>query len=156
MLDARARLCGLSFFELLKKNLTGLETSSILADRPLERLYCRHTVGLGAPVRTADIAEADRLADGLPQSLEECISEYGLHYFKVKVCGEDETDLERIAQLTALFEERCTGGYTITLDGNEQYKDPRQLIELLKKLKAAPTTRPFCERVLFIEQPLSR
>ncbi len=156
MLDALARLCGLSFFELLKKNLTGLETSSILADRPLERLYCRHTVGLGDPVRTADIAEADRLADGLPQSLEECISEYGLHYFKVKVCGEDETDLERIAQLTALFEERCTGGYTITLDGNEQYKDPRQLIELLKKLKAAPTTRPFCERVLFIEQPLSR
>ena len=156
MLDALARLCGLSFFELLKNDLTGLETSSIIPDRPLERLYCRHTVGLGDPVRTADIAEEDRLDDGLPQSLEECIAEYGLHYFKVKVCGEDETDLERITQLTGLFEEHCTRGYSITLDGNEQYKDPRQLIELLKKLEEDPSTRRFCEQVLFIEQPLSR
>ena len=72
LLDALARLCGLSFFELLKNDLTGMETSSIIPKRPLERLYCRHTVGLGDPVRTADIAEDERLDDGLPQELEEC------------------------------------------------------------------------------------
>lgn len=156
MLDALARLCGLSFFELLKNDLTGIETASILPNRPLERLYCRHTVGLGDPVRSSDIAEDDRLRDGLPQSLEECIAEYGLRYFKVKVCGEDETDLERIENLSGLLEERCANGYSITLDGNEQYKDPLRLIELLKQLEKNPATERFCERILFIEQPLSR
>ena len=68
MLDALARLCGLSFFELLKNDLTGIETASILPNRPLERLYCRHTVGLGDPVRSSDIAGDDRLRDGLPQT----------------------------------------------------------------------------------------
>ena len=156
MLDALARLHGLSFFDLLKNDLTGLETASILPDQPLERLYCRHTVGLGDPIRTGDISGDDRLLDGLPQSLEECIDEYGLRYFKVKVCGEDEGDLQRIEELTRLFEERCADGYSITLDGNEQYRDPRQLTGLLKKLEQDPSTQRFCERILFIEQPLSR
>ena len=156
MLDALARLHGLSFFDLLKNDLTGLETASILPDQPLKRLYCRHTVGLGDPIRTGDISGDDRLLDGLPQSLEECIDEYGLRYFKVKVCGEDEGDLQRIEELTRLFEERCADGYSITLDGNEQYRDPRQLTGLLKKLGQDPSTQRFCERILFIEQPLSR
>ena len=156
MLDALARLHGLSFFNLLKEDLTGLETSPILPDRPLEKLYCRHTVGLGDPIRSEDIPGEDRLLDGLPQALDECIDEYGLRYFKVKVCGDDETDLARIAELTTLFEQRCTDGYSITLDGNEQYRDPAQLIELLGRLAGEPSTGRFCERILFIEQPLSR
>ena len=156
MLDALARLRGLSFFELLKNDLTGLDTATILPDQPLDRLHCRHTVGLGDPIRASDISSEDRLRDGLPQALDECIDEYGLSYFKVKVCGDDDTDLERIGELTRLFEERCVDGYSITLDGNEQYKDPRQLIELLDRLSREASTGRFCERILFIEQPLSR
>lgn len=156
MLDALGRLCGLSFFNLLKNDLTGLDTSAILPDRPLDQLYCRHTVGLGDPIRTGDIPQEDRLLDGLPQALEECIDEYGLRYFKVKVCGDDEVDLDRIAKLTALFEEKCADGYWITLDGNEQYKEPGQLHELLNKLALGSSTGRFHEQILFIEQPLSR
>jgi len=156
MLDALGRLHGLSFFDSLKRDLTGLETSRCLPERPLERLGCRHTIGLADPITSADISPPDRLDDALPQSLEECIDEYGLYCFKVKVRGHHDEDVARLGAIAACFEERCRRSRVVTLDGNEQYRDTGRLIELLDAVRELPHGTALVDSIIFIEQPLSR
>ena len=65
---------------------------------PLAQLHVRHTVGLADPIVPSDIAPEERLDDGLPQSLADCVESQGLTYFKVKVNGDLEADLVRLAR----------------------------------------------------------
>ena len=67
--------------------LAGKKGASLLPAVPLPRVRLRHTVGLSDPLTDANIAPADRLHDGLPQSLEACIKTYSLTHFKLKVGG---------------------------------------------------------------------
>lgn len=156
MLDALSRLHELSFFDMLKKDLTGLETSRYLPERPLERLGCRHTIGLADPITRDDILPEDKLDDALPQSLDECIDYYGLYCFKVKVRGDHDEDVARLGAIARCFQERCKRPYLVTLDGNEQYRDMSQLIELIDAIRGLPSGEAFIDSVIFIEQPLSR
>ena len=156
MIDALARLEGRSLFDCLKKDRTAFPGSSVLGDKPLTRLGARHTVGLADPIRTADIAPEDKLDDELPQSLEDCIVRYGIYYFKVKVQGDHAKDVARLGAIASLLTEKCHREFRITLDGNEQYRDIGQLIELLDELKTLPSGQEFVDATLFIEQPLSR
>ena len=156
MIDALCRLSGVSFFEALRGDLLGLETAAWLPEEPLARIGCRHTVGLGDPVTVDEIPSGERLDDGLPQALDECIEFYGLRYFKIKVCGEHERDIDRLGRMAGLLAERCPGGYTISLDGNEQYRDLGDLERLLEALRSRPDGERFVGSVLYIEQPLAR
>jgi hypothetical protein len=156
VVDALSRLHQLSFFELLKKDLLGLETSRNLPERPLQSIGCRHTVGLGDPIATGEIPPGERLNDGLPQALDEAIASYGLCYFKVKVRGAHDEDLDRLGRIAALLKERCRQGYWLTLDANEQYRDLGQLERLLEAVRTKPGGGEFIDRVLYIEQPLPR
>ena len=156
MIDGLCRLHGKSFFEALRANLLGFETSANLPDGPTTRIGCRHTVGLADPITVREIPDTERIDDGLPQALEECISFYGLRYFKVKVSGDHDRDLGRLGRMAKIFGEQCGEGYSISLDGNEQYRDLGQLEGLLEALRSRSGGERFVESILYIEQPLAR
>src|SRR5262249_45393532 len=125
--------------------LSDYQPAELLPAKPLRSIRVRHTVGLTDPLTEADILPferrkdliptpdtqhsipqnagippAERLDDGLPQSLEACIAAYGLTHFKIKLCGELERDTDRLLRIARLLE--ATGSqYAFTLDGNEQY-----------------------------------
>ena len=65
----------------------------------------RHTVGLVDAITRAD-TQGHRLDDGLPESLEEVIAAYGHRYFKLKVGGQVEADIDRLAQIAAVLDRR--------------------------------------------------
>lgn len=156
LIDALCRSKGLSFFDFLKQDLLGMETAKCLPPKPLGKITCRHTVGLSDPITVREIPENERLNDGLPQALEEDIEVYGLRCFKVKLHGAHDQDLERMSRLAALFSQRCKPGYRVSLDGNEQYLDLRDLERLLEALRSKPYGKELLEAVLFLEQPLHR
>jgi hypothetical protein len=166
LIDALGKAMGLSYHQLLKENLLGLDFARIhpelegmapaqaIAPQPLRRMYVRHTVGLADPILTADISPQEQLDDGLPQSLEEYVDRQRLRYFKVKVSGQLESDLERLAAIASLLD-RLERPYFATLDGNEQYRDVESFLELLQRLKEKRLER-FYRSILYIEQPLER
>jgi hypothetical protein len=82
----------------------------------------------------ADLNEEDRLKDGLPQTLEECIKFYGLRHFKLKVRGDVDADLARLRQVADLVTAQCGGNYAFTLDGNEQYREFPKFVELWQRI----------------------
>ncbi len=156
VIDALCRLEGVSFFDALKKDLLGFDTSTDLVKKPADRIWCRHTVGLADPITRGEIPNEERLDDGLPQALEEDIEFYGLRYFKVKVSGNHAHDVERLSRMAALFAQRCHHGYSVTLDGNEQYRDLSEIERLVEDLRSRPYGQEFFDAILFIEQPLHR
>jgi L-alanine-DL-glutamate epimerase-like enolase superfamily enzyme len=166
VLDALASLYGMSLAEALRANLPGIDPVHFLPEfagfdvarflsglRPAERLHVRHTVGLVDPI-TAGEPRA-RVGDGLPETLEEVVAAYGHRYFKLKVAGDPEADVKRLAAIAAVLD-RAAEPYHVTLDGNEQYASVEAVLELWSRLEREPSLRRFLDAVLFVEQPLAR
>jgi hypothetical protein len=168
MIDAFCRATAMPFPEAVRTNalgvhldalhheLAGFEPGSFLPARPLHRLTVRHTVGLADPLADADIPAEERLDDGLPQSLEACVREYGLTHFKLKLSGDLATDIARLRQVAGVLESSVGDGYHFTLDGNEQYASVSHFTKAWSALNAEPSLRAFMRHVLFVEQPLHR
>jgi hypothetical protein len=91
----------------------------------------------------------------LPQSLEAYAREQGIRWFKIKVNGDLPADLDRLAAIAALLDERPGAGrYVVSLDGNEQYGELASFAELLTRVEAdLPTLHT---AIAYIEQPLER
>lgn len=165
LIDATGKALGLSYYELLRDNvlaldlgvlharLRGVQPALALADKQLAVVQVRHTVGLADPIRSGDIAAAERLEDGLPQALEQYIDEQGIRYFKVKVNGDLPADMDRLQAIASLLDTQA-GDYTVTLDGNEQYRDMDSFLQLLDSIEKEHDN--FWQRILYIEQPLER
>jgi hypothetical protein len=143
---------GLDFGQI-HTELEGMQPAEVIVARPLQTLHIRHTVGLVDPIRCADIAPEDELADGLPQSLEEYIDHHGICYFKIKIGGDAAADFARLAEIAALLDEKGID-YRSTLDGNEQYGDMDALVGLLERIEGELPA--FYASLLYIEQPLDR
>lgn len=156
MMDAACQLKQASFFELLRNDWLGFETSKYLREAPLAEIHCRHTVGLSDPITGGEIPVAERTDDGLPQALEDDIDAYGLTRFKIKVSGDPDQDLERLSRMAVLIHQRCRDGYKITLDANEQYAEAARMEQLFESLRAKPYGQELLDSVLYIEQPLPR
>jgi hypothetical protein len=165
--DGLGKALGQSYHTLLKTNAPGADLGALhpelrgvapfrcIAPQPLDSLHVRHTVGLADPIRSADIPPGERLADGLPQSLEEYAQVQQLSYFKVKVSGRLEADLDRLRAIASLLD--ATGApYHLSLDGNEQYREMESFLELLRRIEADPALGRFWASTLYIEQPLER
>ena len=166
LIDGLGIALGAALFALLQDNVLGLalerihpeveglELAAVLPAAPVRSLYVRHTVGLVDPIRTAAIAPAERLNDGLPQSLEECIQRQGLRYFKIKIGGDPAAGL------------RALGGDRFAL-GRERRGVPHHARRQrtvrqrgrfywscwsgLKRLWGR-----FYHRILYVEQPMDR
>lgn len=167
VLDAFCRASGQPFAEAVRANtlgislgaihapLAGTQPADFLPAQPLRRASVRHTVGLSDPLMEGDIPPAERLDDGLPQSLEASIRAYGLDHFKVKLSGDLPRDIARLRQLSVVLG-LAGEGYAFTLDGNEQYHEVDAFRQAWETLRREPSLRPFWPHLLFVEQPLHR
>lgn len=167
-LDALARAKRTTLSALLRDNLPGIDLGAIhpelagraprefLPNRPLATVVARHTVGLSDPLTAADIGPADRVVDGLPQALEDCIGFYGLRHFKLKLGGNLDIDLARLHAIATIVRRGCDGDFAFTLDGNEQYKEFGRFATLWDLIRSNRSLADFFTRLLFIEQPLHR
>jgi len=167
VIDGLGRLQGISVFDLVASNALGIDgrTAPDLGDfdlggflaglRPADTIGARHTVGLVDAITEADIAADDRVGDGLPESLQAAVDFYGLTYFKLKVGGDIEADLDRLRRIAAVLD-RSEAPYWATLDGNEQYDSVEPVIELWHRMQADPALDRLCQAILFFEQPIMR
>jgi L-alanine-DL-glutamate epimerase-like enolase superfamily enzyme len=168
VLDAMCRIEGLSFWDAMRRNLSGIGPHAIVPDlegfgmtpflrglEPLQALHVRHTVGLLDPIVAADQAPGSRVDDGLPETLEEVVARYGNRYFKLKVSGRMEADLDRLCRIASVLD-RIQDAIHVTLDGNEQYADADAAAALWEAMAGEPALRRLCASTLLVEQPIGR
>jgi hypothetical protein len=164
LLDALCRAHGASFYTAMQRNLPGInEARREFADfsfntflarmKPAVSIEARHTVGLVDAITATDLKEP--VNDGLPETLEQVVKAYGHRYFKLKVGGKIDADIERLMQIAAVLD-RADAPYYASLDGNEQYENAEGVAELLSRIVATPALRRLYDSILFIEQPINR
>ena len=164
-LDALLKLHEVSVFAGMRANiggmaphpavpdLAGFDVAALLAGlQPARRIHARHTVGLLDPITAAD--QAARLGDGLPETLEEVAATYRHRYWKLKVAGRVEADLDRLCRIASVMDRQHL--YHATLDGNEQYADAEGAAALWRAMEAEPRLARLRASILFIEQPVTR
>lgn len=137
-------------------SLAGTTPAQFLSDAPEPEIFLRHTLGLSDPLTEVERADEPRCDDGLPVSFQGCIETYGVRYFKLKIQGKIETDLERLRRAAAVIRATAPADYAFTLDGNEQYKTYRDLQTLFEMMQADAEMAEFLRHLIFIEQPLYR
>lgn len=160
LLDALCRALGVSFYRAMQKNAVGaldfegMAMPEFLAGlKPADRIGARHTVGLVDPITAADVTQ--RVNDGLPETLQEVVAHYGHRYFKLKVGGSLQADIERLAAIATVLD-RIEQPYFASLDGNEQYEDMAGVAELWRRMKTDRRLARMVASVIFIEQPVKR
>jgi L-alanine-DL-glutamate epimerase-like enolase superfamily enzyme len=164
ILDALCRLHRMSFYEAVQGNFVGVAPAAVAPDladfdidaflarlQPADTIAARHTVGLVDVVA----GHPRQVNDGLPESLEEVVAAYGHTWFKLKVGGNVDEDVRRLAEIAAVLD--ASGrGYRVSLDGNEQYDDLDALRALLARMSATPGLARLVGAIAFIEQPINR
>jgi hypothetical protein len=166
IIDAWCRANGATFSGAVRDGSLGIRLSALHAGLPddpsvflpavpCEEVIARHTVGLTDPLTAAEIPPEDRVDDGLPQALEDCIRAYGLTHFKIKLGGNIDHDRERLHRLAELLERECPG-CRFTLDGNENYRAVEPFRGLWEQFLADPVIARFLTGLIFVEQPLHR
>src|SRR5262245_42235227 len=168
LIEAVGRVTGQSLSQMVQSNalgirpgeihreLTGRTPADFLPKHPLPRIILRHTVGLADPLTEREIPAAERLNDGLPQSLEASIQAYGLSHFKIKVAGDPASDIQRLRRTAEIIQKFAPPDFAFSLDGNEQFKSLQNFRRLWEEILQDAKLRQFCQHLLFIEQPLHR
>ncbi|KQU81035.1 MULTISPECIES: hypothetical protein [unclassified Rhizobacter] len=163
VIDALCRALGLSMFDAVARNAIGLQPSPLLPDLrgfdwngwlptlvPRQHIEARHTVGLlDALQPVPDDAGA------LPVSLPAVIARHGHRVFKIKLGGDPQADVQRLAEVLSVLD-RDAPGHRYTLDGNEQYGDGAALSDLFARLASLPAYAARPDALLYLEQPLPR
>jgi hypothetical protein len=154
VLDAVCRALGVSFYDAVRANVPGMRIGDFLSTlRESGTIAARHTVGLVDPITGEDAHT--RVGDGLPETLEEVVAAYGHRFYKLKVGGKIDADIERLQKISAVLD-RIREPYFVSLDGNEQYEGVAQVQELVDGIRACAALRRLWESTLFIEQPITR
>ncbi len=148
-----ANIGGMAPHAAAAPDLAGFDFDAMLAgSAPLRRLHARHTVGLVDPITAAD--QAERVGDGLPETLEEVVGAYGHAFYKLKVGGDAAADIERLSRIAAVLDRLPE--YRATLDGNEQYESADGAAALWRAMEAEPRLARLRASILFVEQPVKR
>ena len=167
ILDAAARMLGMSFSQMIRGNVAGITVSSGLTEdlqgfdlaqfldnlRPQDTIGVRHTVGMVDALTASDPLEGP--ADGLPQTLEDVVKTYGCRFYKLKAGGDIAADLDRLTRIAAVLD-AGPADYRATLDGNEQYSDVDGIVELWRRMSEVPALSRLCASTVYIEQPIRR
>lgn len=165
VLDALCRAAGLPVHEALARNLPGLADTPLLPDlagwdwngwlrtrHPAATLQARHTIGM---LDALDDEPAGVDAQALPATLPAVIRRYGHRFFKIKLGGDPQADLDRLDAVLAVLDRLCPQ-HRYTLDGNEQYADIDRLAHLADGLRTLPRVAQRPQALLYLEQPLPR
>ena len=166
LIDALCRALGISFYDAIRKNVAGISAPGWQADlmafdmeeflfglKPRQTIAARHTVGLLDPITAADVKQP--AADGLPESLDEVIQRYGHRWFKLKVGGDVAADVERLAAIASVLD-GISDPYQATLDGNEQFGNADEAVELWNRVRRDARLKRLASSIAFIEQPIKR
>ncbi|MCR9291818.1 MAG: mandelate racemase/muconate lactonizing enzyme family protein [bacterium] len=164
LLDAVCRLAERPLFVMLKQDALGINLADLNSDLagqnladylpqlPTTEIAVRHTVGLFDPLTDEDWPAAQRVHDGLPETLQEYIQQQGIRYFKVKLSGDVAADLKRLARLWDIMP--FSRQPVITLDANEAFADVENLANFVSRLQKEQLG--LFQHVAYIEQPLPR
>lgn len=156
-----------SFFKLVGTNaigltsattpdLTGFDFDAFLTSlTPQSSILARHTVGLVDAIFESDVDPETRVNDSQPESLEAAISAWGLKAFKIKVGGDQTSDLEQLARIASLLDQ-SEQAYLCTLDGNEQYRDGQAFAAFHTAMLADRRLARLVGSIHMIEQPIAR
>ncbi|WP_137126022.1 mandelate racemase [Roseomonas sp. HF4] len=165
MLDAVLKAKGVSFSAGMRANIGGMAAHPAVPDlpgydfaamlaslSPRRRMHARHTVGLVDPITAAD--QAERVEDGLPETVEEVAATYRHAWWKLKVGGNVAADVDRLCRIASVLDR--LHGYHVSLDGNEQYEDAEGVLALWRAMQAEPRLARLNASIAFIEQPVKR
>ena len=168
--DAYGRALGANCYNLLSSEFCNADLGYYLGDafageyldqytlrKPKPRMPLYHLVGALDPLTDADIAQ--RLNDGLPETLPEWINADGLTHLKIKLNGDDLAwDVARVCSVDAIAEEtqvkRGVKEWCYSADFNEKCQSVDYVLDFLKQIgERAPDA---IKRLQYIEQPTSR
>jgi hypothetical protein len=168
IIDALGRAHGKSFAAMIQANLPGMSVTDLTPDleafdlpaflgalQPGASIDVRHTVGLVDPITASDQPQEHRVNDGLPETLEEVARFYRGRYYKLKVGGNIDADLDRLTRIAAVLD-REIGAYEASLDGNEQYEDAEGIAALWRRMEETPALKRLVGSIIFVEQPIKR
>lgn len=163
ILDALCSAASISCFDAINRNVIELEPSRVAIDlkhvwakdflralTPRFELNVRHTVGLSDEL----FGHPCKVADGLSESVEEVIEQYGVQWFKLKLSGSSTVDCERLLSIAQVLDR--LPDYGVTLDANEQYETLDSLYDLVGRIAREPRLDRLRRSVAFVEQPLRR
>ncbi len=151
--DAALRAAELSWVNGVQRGVLGDPFAAQLALLAPGEVALRHTVGLADRLMRDD-AGLDP-ADGLPATLQDVIAANGLRFFKLKLQGRCDADIERLSCIAAVLEAHATN-WRVTLDGNESFADALALADFWQQMAATPALKTLRQRTLLLEQPLPR
>ncbi len=168
--DAYGKTLGQNSYNLLGEEFVNTDLAAYLPDefageyldrytlrepKPSMPLY--HLVGALDPLTDGDIAE--RLDDGLPETLPEWIAADGLTHLKIKLNGDDLAwDVDRVVSIDRVTGEAqaargCTQWF-YSADFNEKCANVEYVLDFLAKVgEKSPAA---LDRLQYIEQPTSR
>lgn len=169
VIDATCRALETTLFGLLQSNAAGIEFSVInpdlasvtvpdlLPESPANSIAIRHTIGMGDPLTDADIDQQTAVDDGLPLTLEQNINAYGIHYFKIKLSGDLDSDRQRLKRIAQIVTAQVGQQARFTLDANEQFQDIDSFRQHYDACRDSALLREFFTRcLLMVEQPIHR
>ena len=168
LIHALCRAKGATLSAALRDNLLGIDLGDVHASlarttprdwlpaKPPADAFARHTVGLSDPITAADLSPDERMDDGLPHTLEECIRFYGLRHFKIKINGEAPRDRARLEQMAAVLSKEAGTDYAFSLDGNESFQDVASFAAYFRELSGASALSSLWPHLLYVEQPWHR
>ena len=103
------------------------------------------------PLTAEDVHADEQLNDGLPYTLEENIRAYGLSYFKIKVRGDRDADLNRLRKIADVLETSEVDEPSLTLDGNEQFASVDAFRDFYETCKADTKIGKLFKGLLLVE-----
>jgi hypothetical protein len=151
--DAALRAADRSWVHGVRSGVLGDPYAAQLDLVAPSEVWLRHTVGLADRLTPTD-SGADP-ADGLPATLQDAIAAYGLRFFKLKLQGRADADIERLSRIAAVLEASASD-WRVTLDGNESFTDAAALEDFWQRMAATAALKTLRQRTLLLEQPLPR
>lgn len=130
---------------------------AFVLESPTDQLPLYHLIGALDPLTDADVAE--RLSDGLPETLPEWIEADGLTHMKIKLNGDDiDWDIDRVLRIdeTAIPVQRRRGcmEWFYSCDFNEKCENVEYVLEFVNRIREQSPAA--FDRIQYIEQPTSR
>lgn len=149
--------CNADLSEYLTEEFAGEYLDQYTLRTPKSRMPLYHLVGALDPLTDGDIAQ--RIGDGLPETLGQWILADGLTHLKIKLNGDDlPWDVERVVAIEQVAAEaqsqRNCARWHYSLDFNEKCANVQYVLEFLARV--AERSPAALQRVQYIEQPTHR
>ncbi|MCQ8783489.1 enolase C-terminal domain-like protein [Mangrovibrevibacter kandeliae] len=149
ILDALFRAFGTNARDGITGNLAGLD-ARLTPD--LDEVGIHAVLSGRAPPAAVAVRWTVGMVDDL-DALDHSLAESGIRHLKIKLGGDPEADIERLAAIGRRLGDRAIDG--VTLDANEQYR-PDPLARFVEALQSRDDLGFARRRFLYLEQPFPR